>query len=153
MASARYLIVLMSLLLATETRAQSFVMEFKILPPGHETQLPGTPPTRVRYYLFKEYLQLAQFDAELTKLRLDAADLTAKAEWLKKELAAKDDIIKTLEDDKRILTTRSLRLDGNWKKCEDDLVKCSSPCIWPYIVGAVGAVIGLVGVGVWVGGR
>jgi hypothetical protein len=132
-----------------EAYAQTVVM-FKILPPGQDGQVQGVG--RARYYLLDEYLKLAEFDSELSTLRLDLKAYQGIERSLSVEILAKEKIIKTLEEDKKILADRSLRLEGNWKKCEDSLIECS-PCFWPYIVGAVGASVGLVGAGIWLGTR
>lgn len=134
----------------SDAHAQT-VVRFQLLPPGHDGQVQGVG--KARYYLLEEYLQLAQFDAELVKLRADTVDLRAINDELKKALDAKGVIITTLQADKKILADRCLRLEDSWKKCEDELVKCQTPVIWPYIVGAVGAAVGLVGIGIWVGTR
>jgi len=123
------------------------VVTFKALPPGHDGQVQGVG--RARYYLLNEYLKLAEFDSELFRLRADTKSLIDIETGLKKELEAKDVIIRTLESDKKILEDRSQRLNENWQKCEKALAACSP--IWPYVVGILGASIGLVGFGIWVG--
>lgn len=134
----------------SEAHAQTTVT-FKLLPPGHDGQVQGVG--RARYFLLDEYLKLAEFDAELVKLRLDVLSYQGIERALNDQLAAKEKVIEALESDKKILTERGLRLEENWKKCESDLLEASSPTIWPYIVGAVGAAAGLVGVGIWLGTR
>ena len=133
-----------------EAHSQTTVT-FKLLPPGHDGQVQGVG--RARYYLLDEYLQLAKLDAEFVKMQVDFGDLSTMIEGLRKEMTAKDTIITTLQADKKILADRGIRLEGNLKKCEDDLVSCSSSCMWPYIVGAVGVAFGLVGMGIWLGSR
>lgn len=125
------------------------IVQFKVLPAGHDGQVQSVG--RARYYLLNEYLKLAEFDSELVKLRLDVQALTDIETGLKKELAAKDEVIRTLTDDKNILLDRTQRLSSSWQKCEKALA--DSTTVWPYIVGAVGASMGLVGVGIWVGTR
>jgi hypothetical protein len=72
---------------------------------------------------------------------------------MKKQLDAKDVIITALQADKKILMDRNVRLEGDWKKCESDLISAESAPIWPYVVGAIGAVVGAVGVGAYLGSR
>lgn len=139
------------ILLATTAAQAQTVVVFQIMPPGHDGQVQGVG--RARYYLLDEYLKLAEFDAELVKLRLDLQELQGIEKALKDQLAAKGKIIEGLEHDKTIMASRGLRLEGNLKTCEESLVKCQSPDIWPYIVGAVGVAFGMVGMGIWLGSR
>jgi hypothetical protein len=125
------------------------VVAFQLMPPGHDGQVQGVG--RARYYLLDEYLQLAQFDAELVKLRADVQDLTEVAAGLKRALDAKDTIIVALQADKKILADRCLRLEGSLNTCEKKLVECEGGTIWPYIVGAAGVVAGAVGLGFYLG--
>jgi hypothetical protein len=119
------------------------VVTFQLLPPGHDGQVQGVG--RARYYLLDEYLKLAKLDAEFVKMQADFQDLTMIVEGLKKALAAKDIIIQTIEDDKRLLAARGLRLEGDWQTCEKELEDCAGGSIWPYILAAGGAVLGIVG--------
>ena len=121
---------------------------FELLPPGSGGVINGA---RVRYYLLPEFLKLAEFDAELVKLRKDVQDLTTIEAWLRKDLIEKDAVITSLEADKMVLSDQAIRLETNWQKCEKDLANSSMTPIWPYVVGAVGSALGLVGVGLWVG--
>ena len=131
-------------------KAQTIV-EFKILPPGHDLQLKNGP--RVRYYDLQEYLQLAQFDSELWVARSQVETYREIERVLQVKLAAQDGIIRALEADKRILGDRSLRLEESWQRCEKDLVAASSGSIWPYVVAAGGAVLGIVGTTLWLTSR
>lgn len=146
----KWFLIAMAITTARPAIAQT-VVSFQLMPPGHDGQVQGVG--RARYYLLDEYLQLAGFDSELVKLRADVQDLDTIAAGLKKALSAKDSIIQSLEADKKILADRSLRLEGNLKTCEDSLVDCSDCSIWPYVVGAVGTVLGAVGAGVYLGTR
>ena len=123
-------------------RAQT-VVTFSILPPGKDGQVQGVG--RARYYLLEDYLRLAQFDSELFSARNQLELWGRVGAGLKQELEAKDAVIKTLEDDKKILGDRSLRLEDKWKTCEKELQDASSGPIWPYFLAAGGAVLGIVG--------
>ena len=111
-------------------------VKFQVLPPGASGQISSIG--QVRYYLLNDFLKLAEFDAELYKLRLDTADLKEKAQGLKKELLGKDVIIALMQSDKDILSARALRLEQGRNECLDKLQKCSSPSIWPYVVAIAG---------------
>ena len=123
-------------------RAQSYVTaEFKLMSPGHDGQLPGVG--RVRYYLLKEYLDLAQFDSELVLRRAEVLHLMDVETALRSELAAKDTQIQTLDGDKKLLGDRSLRLEESWQSCEVQLQKCERGAIWPYVLAITGVVVGV----------
>ena len=68
-------------------------------------------------------------------------------------LEEKDKIILTLEKDRDTYKARSERLQGKWDKCEGDLVDASSGPVWPYILAAVGAGLGILGAGLFIGGE
>jgi hypothetical protein len=134
----------------SEAHAQT-VVTFQLLPPGHFGKVQDVGPAR--YYLLEEYLELAKFDAELVKLRVDILTYQRIDRQRVEQLDAKDQVISTLENDKRVLAGRCERVEGNLETCEKELVKCSGGAIWPYVVGIVGAVIGAVGVGIYIGTR
>jgi hypothetical protein len=133
------------LLYCADARAQVTV-EFKLLPPGELGVVSGE---KHRVYTFDEWLVLAEFDAELVKLRADAADYKAVVEKLEAIAKKKDEQIVTLDKDKDILSKRSLRLDEELDKCEEEKIELAGGPIWPYIVGAVGSVVGIVGITMW----
>lgn len=137
----------MTSLLLCVLLANPVTLEFKLLPPGHDGQVQGVG--RARYYLLEEYLQLNQFDQELVKLRLDVQDQVAIIDKLELQLKDKDKVISTLESDKEKLNDRVLRLDGALDQCEKDKIDLAGGPIWPYVVGAVGAVVGIVGATMW----
>jgi hypothetical protein len=127
------------------------VVTFKVLPSGHDGKVQGVG--QIRYYLLDEYLTLAKLDAEFVKQQSDVNDLVLQNDQLKRIVDAKDTIIVALQADKKILGDRSLRLEENLHTCEKALVECYDTPIWPYVVGAVGASVGLVGIGMWLGSR
>ena len=127
------------------------VITFKLLPPGHDGQVQGVG--RARYYLLEDYLKLAQFDSELFSARNQLEIWERLVVGQEQELKAKDVVIKTLEDDKKVLGDRALRLDEKWKKCESELVNAAKVPIWGYVVGATGAALAIVGVGLIVGSQ
>ena len=143
-----FLLVLLTVL---PVQAQATVIEFNLMPPGHFGKVQDVGPAR--YYLLEEYIELAKFDAELVKLRQDIQGYRRIERQLTEQIAAKEKIIESLEADKLLLTNRGLRLEESWKKCEEDLLDASSPPIWPYVVGAVGTIVGAVGLGVYIGTR
>jgi len=143
------LIIIVVICICSNSVNAKTTIEFKLMSPGHELVLKDG--TRVQYYLLEEYLQLAEFDAELLKLRADSQDLEGLSIKLKLQLEEKDKIILGLEDDKSILTKRGLRLQEGWDKCEEEVIELSGGTIWPYVVGVAGVVVGAVGVGMWVG--
>ena len=131
-------------------RAQT-VVTFSVLPPGKDGQVQGVG--RARYYLLEDYLKLAQFDSELFSLRNQVEAWKRIDMGLKQELEAKDKVILTLEDDKKLLGDRALRLDEKWKKCEVELVNAAKIPIWGYVVGATGAALAILGVGLIAGSQ
>jgi hypothetical protein len=138
----KWFLIAMAITTAQPAMAQT-VVSFQLLPPGHDGQVQGVG--RARYYLLDEYLMLSKLDAEFVKMQADFQDLTMIVEGLKKALALKDTIIQSLESDKKILADRGIRLEGDWRTCEKALEDCASGPVWPYILAAGGAVLGIVG--------
>jgi hypothetical protein len=116
-------------------------VKFEILPPGYDGQVQGVG--RARYYPLKEYLELARFDSELVLRRIEADSFVQTENELRTQLNEKDIQIQSLEYDKDILRSRSLRLEESWKACETSLISASTPPIWPYIVAVTGVVVGI----------
>lgn len=121
-------------------------LEFRILPPGHDGQVAGVG--RARYFYLGEYLKLAEFDHELFVMRKDMENLREVESALKTILAQQGKELATLHNDIHILKTRSQRLEGSWDTCERKLQSCITGKKWPYWVGVIGTVVGLVGIGV-----
>ena len=136
-------------LCSRSTSAQSFKVELKIIPPGHTLTL--NSGVKTRYYLLNEWLQLAEADAELFKLRADIQDLGDINNSLKIQMNSLERIIRTLESDKEILRERGLRLEKNWMGSEKARVRAEGGPIWPYFVAIGGVVVGVLGVGMWAG--
>jgi hypothetical protein len=120
----------------------SMTVEFKLLPPGHDGLVEGVG--RARYYLLDEYLQLAEFDSELYMLRKDYEAITTVEEALREGMAAQahgaDVCLKELD----IMSSRSGRLLEKWHTCEKALRDCGGGYL-PYVIGAVGTVLTIVG--------
>jgi len=125
------------------------IVTFKLMPPGHDGQVEGVG--RARYYLLEEYLQLAQFDSELVKLRMDVETLRGVNKALTDQLVAQGAVIKSLLGDVELWRGKSNRIEDRWKQCEADLVSTSSPPLWSYIVAIIGGVVGLGGVAYAIG--
>ena len=134
-----------TVLFCADVHAQTQV-EFKLLPPGNLGVVEGV---KLRVYTLDEWLTLAAFDGELVKLRADVTDYKSITDKLKAVIVEKDKQFSTLEEDKGILLRRGLRLDGELEECEKKVIDLAGGPIWPYIVGAVGAVVGIVGVTMW----
>lgn len=120
-------------------------LEFRILPPGHDGQVDGVG--RARYFYLGEYLKLAEFDHELFVMRKDMENLREVESALKTILAQQGKELSSLRSDIQILTTRSQRLEGSWSDCEGKLQSCITGKKWPYWLGVIGTVVGLVGLG------
>lgn len=124
------------------------IVEFKLLSPGHALTL--NDGIKVRYYRLSEYLELNRFDQELVKLRADLQDFGDLNNKLKTQVdVLEHKLIPTLENDKEILRKRGLRLNEKWEKCEEARVDAEGGSILSYVVGAVGAALGIVGVTMW----
>lgn len=121
-------------------------VEFRILPPGHDGQVEGVG--RARYYYLGEYLKLAEFDHELFVLRKDMEDLQEVEAALKTILAQQGKELATLHNDIHIWKTRSQRIEESWNTCERQLQSCLTGKVWPYWLGVIGSVVGLVGLAV-----
>lgn len=118
-------------------------VEVHYMPLGTELALPSKE--RVRYFTFDEYKLLLKLDGDLwdTTKRLDIyKDLDLKYRGI---VDQKDVIIKTLQDDRLVLTEQLKRSDENWQAAEKRYIDAAGGPVWPYVVGAVGAVVGIVG--------
>lgn len=120
-------------------------LDFRLLPPGHNTVLPGVG--QVRYYPLEEYLQLADYDYELYLLRQNAQDAKDHRDALRLRGVLLEDQIKTLSSDVKILTNRCERLQTSWDECESSLGGCETSW-WPWLIAAAGVGVGLTGVGI-----
>lgn len=138
--------VLLSILLLCSNANAKVTVEFKLLPPGELGLVDGN---KMRVYNLDEWLALAKFDAELVKLRADVGDYTGIVERLEKQLGEKDKQIASLDRDKGVLANRITRQDENLDKCEKEVIDLAGGPIFPYIVGGVGAVVGIVGIVMW----
>jgi len=101
--------------------------------------------TRVQYFTFTEYKLLLQMDGKLwdASQRLEIyKDIDLKYAGI---IQQKDAIIQTLQDDIVIKDERIKRVEGLWHDAEQEAIDNAGGPIWPYVVGAVGAVVGIVG--------
>lgn len=118
-------------------------VEVHYMPLG--TQLKLQSGEQVRYFTFDEYKLLLKLDGDLwdmTQRLVIYKDLDLKYGSI---VSQKDIIIKTLQDDKLVLTEQLKRSDENWRAAEKRYIDAAGGPIWPYVVGAVGAVVGIVG--------
>ena len=137
---------MMTTILLAATLAQAFPVspenlrvEFHLLPPGHELVLEDGK--KVRYYFLHEWLELAAADSKLRELELKTkliADLEVK-------VVAQASMIKSQASMLSACDTQSARRLKKYEQCEKDLVEVQSGLIWPYLVGATGAAIGIFG--------
>jgi len=121
--------------------------QVKYMPLGTalELTLEGAPEV-VRYFRLSEYKLLLQLDFRLqdAEVQLDIyADIDKKYGEIIEE---KDKEITTLKEDKQILADRSVRMEEKWHAAEKLAIENAGGPIWPYIVAAAGAVVGIVGV-------
>jgi len=123
-------------------------VEIHYMPPG--TQLKLQTGEQVRYFTFDEYKLLLKLDGDLwdTTQRLSIyKDLDLKYGNI---VGQKDVIIKTLQDDNQVLNERLKRSDENWQAAEKRYIEAAGGPVWPYVLGAVGAVVGIVGATLYV---
>jgi len=138
--------LILTLLLSAPTE-----VEIHYMPAGTplELKLDGKP-VKVRYYLLEEYKLLLKLDADLwsatESLRI-YKDLDLKYANV---LEQKDEVIRTLQGDIQVKDERIKRVEGLWHDAEQRAIENAGGPIWPYIVGGVGAVVGIVGATLWV---
>ena len=138
---------MIAVLLSIALIAQPVSIEIHYMAPGEKVYLP-TPKVWGKGFTLDEYKLLLQMDGDLytTRQQLRLVD-DIGLEW-RNIIEEKNRTITSLEKDKKIMTTRTIRLEGNWDTCEKALIEASSGPIWPYIVAIVGASVGIVGI-VW----
>lgn len=133
--------LLLAILLSAPTE-----VEIHFMPPGTplELKLEGVK-TRVQYFTFDEYKLLLKMDQDLwdamERLRI-YKDIDKKYE---KIIEQKDTIIGTLQSDIEVKNARIARVEELWHKAEKEAIDNAGGPIWPYVVGAAGAVVGIVG--------
>ena len=123
-------------------------VEIFIMPPGRPVVTEGV---RYQGFTFDEYKLLLQMDNELYYKRKEIKLLGDLKLSLEQKLEQEAKISKTLRQDVETYKGRSDRIEKLWEKCEVDLVEASSGSIFPWVVAAVGAGIGLIGIGMAVG--
>jgi hypothetical protein len=139
------LVLLMPLQLWAQTKVQ-----FDVLPPGKAVEVAGE---EMRGYTLEEWLELAEADAELRKLRGDVKDLQAIVERLEDVQDQQGVVIRAIAADAEIYLRRSERCDKALKGCEIRLVKDAGGAWWSYTAAAVGAVVGVLGAVAWASSR
>jgi hypothetical protein len=135
------------ILLAASISVEKKEIRFELLPPGELVEVRGE---KMRGYLLHEWLELAQADLELVRLRKDANDFQTIIDEQGELIESQAAIIKTLEDDKKILTRQKYRCDVSLKKCEEEVISSAAGPWWMYVVAIAGSVIGIVGATAWV---
>jgi hypothetical protein len=127
-------------------------VEIHYMPPGEKIYLPSAKGWGKGFSL-EEYKVLLQMDNDLYHARQQLklmGDLKLKWHHLLEE---KDKIITTVESDRDTYKERSERLKEKWGQCEEDLVDAAGGEWWPYVLAAVGAAVGLLGTGLFLGGQ
>jgi hypothetical protein len=135
---------MLSLLLALAV-ADPVTIELHYMPEGKKVYLPPPDNTWGKGFNFEEYKLLLGLDNDLWAANQSLGvcrdmDLNYQA-----VVRQKDVIIKTLQDDNQVLNERLKRSDANWHAAEEKLVEASGGPVWPYILAAGGAVVGIVG--------
>jgi hypothetical protein len=135
---------MLALVLALAVSAAPVEVEIHYMPPGTPLTLQGGE--QVRYFTFPEYKLLLKLDGDLwsasERLRI-FQDIDLKYTGI---LRQKDVVIQALLDDKKIREDQLKRAEENWHAAERRWVEASGGPIWPYVVAAGGAVVGIVGV-------
>lgn len=123
------------------------MIEIHYMPPG---RLMFLPESGLEFMCFNidEYKFLLMMDNELHTVSRQFELLSNAEIDYQNILVKKEEVIGTLESDKALLAKRCLRLEGQWQTCEEELIEASSGSVWPYILAATGAVIGIAGV-IW----
>jgi hypothetical protein len=138
---------MLALILALSISAAPVEVEVHYMPLGTPLTLQGGE--QVRYFRFDEYKLLLQLDGDLWSINRSLVlykDIDSKYQGI---LAQKDSIIEAYGNDRRVLDERLKRSDENWRNAEKKLVAASGGPVWPYIVAAGGAVVGIVGATLW----
>lgn len=135
------------LFLAMILLADPVTVELHYMPPG--TALKLQSGEQVKYFNFEEYKLLLKLDMDHWELQKQFGlykDLDLKYTGV---LEQKDVVIKTLLDDKKILGDRLQRAEENWHAAEKRYVEASGGPVWPYFLAAGGAVLGIVGLSLY----
>lgn len=132
----------MTILLLAALVAAPVEIEVHYIPLGEPVKL--TTGEDVRCYSFSEYTRLLMLDGELWSLTGELETYRDMDSRYVDLLNQKDVIIKTLQDDKTVLSAQLKRAEENWHAAEARTIAASGST-WPYIVAAGGAVVGIVG--------
>jgi hypothetical protein len=135
--------LLLAVLLSQTTPAE----QVKYMPLGTplELTLEGAPEV-VRYFRLPEFKLLIDTDFRLQSAEKQLSiylDIDTK---YGKIIEEKDKTISRLENDKEILNQRAQRLDTQWREAEKLAIENAGGPWWPYILAGAGAVLGIVGV-------
>ena len=126
--------------------------DLEFMPKGTELELKLDGDLElVRYFRLPEYKLLMQMDFDLqdaNKSLLIYKDIDQKYAGVIKQ---KDVIIQGLRSDIVVKDTRIERVEGLWHAAEEKAIENAGGPIWPYVVAAVGAAVGLVGAGLFLG--
>lgn len=136
-----------ALFLVMTLLASPVTVELHYMPPGTDLKL--SSGEQVRYFNFEEYKLLLKLDMDHWELHRQLGvyrdlDLKYNSVVLQKDL-----VIKSLLDDKKILGDQLLRAEQNWHAAEKRYVEASGGPIWPYFLAAGGAVLGIVGLSLY----
>jgi hypothetical protein len=132
-------------LMLTMMVADPVTIELHYMPEGKKVYLPAPDNTWGKGFNFEEYKLLLKLDGDLWDANRTIEiykDLDLKYQAV---VGQKDVIVQTLQGDIRILDERLKRSDENWHAAEKKLVEASGGPIWPYVLAAGGAVVGIVG--------
>ena len=143
----------MSFLFAVLLVAAPVEADVHTMAPGVKVWLPPPANAWGKGFNFEEYKTLLQMDADLHRARQELKLVESLKLNYTLILTEKDRLIGLYKDDISIQTIRSDRVEGNWKKCEEDLVEASGGDWWPWVIAGAGAAIGIVGVSLFLGSQ
>lgn len=138
---------MLALALALTLSAAPVEVEVHYMPLGSALTLQDGE--RVKYFRFEEYKLLLQMDDDLWTANKNLVlyqDLDLKYQGVVNQ---KDQVIAAYKSDREVLDERLKRTEGLWHAAEKRAVDNAGGSIWPYIVGAAGAVVGIVGATLW----
>src|SRR5688572_20716754 len=123
-------------------------VEIHHIPPGMRLELPEFG--KMACYTFEEYQDLLRLDGEL-ETALSSLEIYKDLDSKYAEIfRRKDEIIQTMQVDREIMISRMKRMEDNWHAAEKLAVEAAGGPWWPYVLAAGGAVVGIVGVTLYV---
>lgn len=135
-----------AILLALTLLTAPVSIEVHYLPDGTRVTLPSGET--VQAFNLGEYKQLLQIDADLWASTQKISVLEKMNAGYIMALGESSSISEYLWEDLEILRARNTRLEEKWAQCQDS---SESESLWPYIMGGVGVVVGVLGLGFGVG--